>query len=117
MSYKSIVNNKRKEIRWCVLSIYNWGHGCTTGDGIPNGYAIYRACRYVANYRFLHNENYGKLVKLEDVNKMGYERGILVPYTKNCVKFVMSRAARKRGYTTNDYLYTSRKDRYEKRSK
>lgn len=109
MSYKSIVNNKRKEISWCVTSENNWTSGYTTGHGIPDGYCIMSCAHYVGNYKFIHNENYGKLIKIEDYEKMAYERGIIVPYFRNSVKFVMSRAARKRGYTTNDYLYESRK--------
>ena len=41
-------------------------------------------------------------------------RGYLQPYCRNSCKFVMSRAARRHGVTTQDWLYNSRRKRLAK---
>lgn len=115
MSFKAIVNNKRKEIRFVVNQKDGWSFGVTTGWNIPSGYCKYGACRFIGN-KILRNEIYGKLVKINEADNIAYEAGVIYPYTRNCCKFVMSRAARKRGYTTNDFTYRDKVARKYKKA-
>lgn len=94
-----------------------WGYGSTSGHGI-NGHKI-------NPHRFFHDAN-GNYVKGSDGKPVGYLRGTLAGvtvatreeveklgllygytnyYGRNSCGFVMSRAARKRGYTTTDGMY------------
>ena len=113
MSNKAILNNKQKRIQLCVSN--NWTSGYTTGTGIPNGMCIYCASRVVYEFPycggrswFPRNEKYGKLMTIEAADKIQIEKGIVHPYTRNTVNFVMSRAARKRGYKSDSYYYNEK---------
>jgi hypothetical protein len=45
-------------------------------------------------------------------DKVCLEHGFLKLYGRNTCKFIMSRAARKRGYTTTDWMYLGRVKRH-----
>jgi hypothetical protein len=51
---------------------------------------------------------YGKIMTKEEADQLDIETGRAVPYTRNCLRFVMSRAARRRGIAATDPLYLRR---------
>jgi len=104
-----------------------WGFSSTSGTGIDG--AILHVHRFprpanmtAAGWRPLmmrgqldgmrvtggYDERNAKL------DALGLEYGYLARYGRNTCKFVMSRAARRRGFTTNDYGYAAGQRRHAK---
>jgi len=91
-----------------------WGYSCTSGSGIRG--IVVHAYRVRPGVRAIQRGTiYGLSIDLGDFdrNHDEYARlGLLYGYTqyhgRNTGRFVMSRAARKRGYTTTDRAYNHR---------
>ncbi len=64
--------------------------------------------------KFLHGQLDGMMFKRDDPQRVRLclLYGYLKPYGRNTCSFVMSRAARKRGYKTTDGMYTRAERRY-----
>jgi hypothetical protein len=61
---------------------------------------------------------YGLVVSSsEEATRIGLERGYLQPYSRNLTRFVMTRAARKRGIKSTDGMYNRQSLRDWKGSK
>lgn len=121
MSDKAMFNNK--DCRTCSRSDFNTSVGYRTGTGIPQGYVQNKTCRVIYKYvegsvypmtMFLRNANYNQLMTYGEYDKYIKENWFVVASGRNTYKYTLSRAARKRGYTTTDTLYNSRKARYSK---
>jgi hypothetical protein len=64
--------------------------------------------------RFQKGDHHGRpVVDQDEATRIGLDHGYLQPYGRNTTGFVMSRAARRRGFTTTDYLYQSRAARHQ----
>lgn len=94
-----------------------WGFSTMSGCGIK-GYemhpAIMRSGKLFKDgqFRFQKGQLYGKVVATrEEADRLSLEYGYTHLYGRNTCKFVMSRAARKRGYTTEDRMYNDRAKR------
>jgi len=61
----------------------------------------------------LPTPEYGKLMTLDEVFNLNRETGRTVPAGRNTDMFVMSRAARKRGYITTDHSYNRKKRNFQ----
>jgi len=91
--------------------------GCSYGYHTPEGMVRFECCRIFKKDNitfFARGPLYGKIIPKEDYDKLAREHGFTSAYSRNTCKFVMSRAARKRGYTTDDWMYNSKKERYSK---
>ena len=89
--------------------------GCSYGSHTPEGMVRFECCRTTykdGRVYFFKGPHYGKIVTKEEYERMSREYGFVVGYSRNCNRFVMSRAARKRGYTTDDWMYNNVKKRY-----
>lgn len=97
-----------------------WGFSSTSGTGIDG--AILNVYRFPRPDRMLmmrgqldgmrivgtYDERNAKL------DALGLEYGYLSRYGRNTCKFVMSRAARRRGFTTQDWAYAAGRQRHAK---
>lgn len=91
-----------------------WGFSTTSGQS-PDGLVIsaYRS-RPVRNCfggvgRMVDGQLSGVIVKTyEEASRLGLLYGYLQPFGRNTMKWVMSRAARRRGYTTTNPSYHGR---------
>lgn len=94
-----------------------WGFSTTNGSEI-DGYQInvYRFPNAPKSYRkMMTGQINGIIVKTrEEAGRLGMVYGFLQHYSRNSCRFVMSRAARKRGYITTDRLYGDRVVRHMK---
>lgn len=110
MSYKAMWRNKHA--RACSSTRPSTVVAHTTGSGIPRGMVQYGTFRVLrgpdGKDRFLMPPEYGNFMTLKEADELDRTTGRAVPYGRNTVRFVMSRAARKRGYTTDDWMYNSR---------
>lgn len=97
--------------------------GCMSGGSIKGyqaniskHYDIGHPLNKTGKYKILKSEVDGKLYNsIEELDKMGLERGYIHYYGRNTCEFVMSKAARKRGYTTQNRGYHFNREYYEKR--
>ena len=105
MSHKAIFNGRNK---YSVVVLHGWSSGYSTGTGIPYGMCRYGSSRRLPNGKHLRNENHNKIMSIVEAEIINREKGIVYPYTRNCTKFIMSRAARKRGFVTQDYFYNDK---------
>lgn len=95
-----------------------WGAGSTSGTGIDghivNVYRCIDGNKFKdGKFRIMNGQLDGLTLQTrEEVNALQLLYGYIQPYSRNSVHFVMTRAARKRGYTTTDWMYTSRQQRH-----
>ena len=93
----------------------------TTGHGIPDGMVQYatfirvknidkRKNKYgaIQNFYTLRPLEYGSFMTKEEMKSLDIETGRVEPHFKNSIKFVQSRAARRRGYISTDYFYNEK---------
>lgn len=73
-------------------------------------------------YRIQRGQLYGVTVDLgsfdannAEIDRLGLEYGYIQHYSRNVCRFVMSRAARRRGYTTDDIWYNRKAKQYAKK--
>lgn len=98
----------------------HWGVSTTSGTGIDGSILnVYRCIdghhfkdgkfriQYASLNGMTFKERYG-----EAYQAVCLEHGFLKRYGRNVCGFVMSRAARKRGYTTTDWMYLGRVKRH-----
>lgn len=76
-------------------------------DGRKNEYGGY------SDFYHLYVPRHGEFMTEKEADQLDIESGNAVPYFRNACRFVMSRAARKRGLTTNDFLYNNRKKEHD----
>lgn len=123
MSYKAQWNNRT--VRKC--SANNCVCSTTSGFGISGGLVRYGSFAMVpmrnadgsirryatggAIMAHLRSAEYGREMTPEEADAIDRETGRSVPYGRNSVRFVMSRAARKRGIQTDDRSYQRRAKR------
>lgn len=126
MSYKAIWNNRN---HYHTCSALGSVCGTTIKHGTPKGMVIYQTFRTIKDYkrgkfrifgthlvhytRYLLTPEYGRLMTEAEAHQLDRETGRSEPAFRNSTGFVMSRAARKRGYTTTDRLYLQRQARYQ----
>lgn len=96
----------------CTLG--KWNYGSTSGSGIDGHKLtpfILRDGKLFKDgrTRFQQGDWYGVCVDRDSVDTIGLTHGYMQPYGRNLGAFVMSRAARKRGFTTTDWMYNRRK--------
>lgn len=116
MSYTAIWKNRNKH-RKCTAHKASCGTMIPHGQ-IPVGMVVYHTTMQIKNPdgrknkyggRFdsysLKTPEYGQIMTQEEADKLDMDTGRSVPYFRNSVKFVQSRAARKRGYQSSDYFY------------
>lgn len=97
MSYKAMWNNPNVQTcaaRDCSASVQ-------TGSGIPSGLVVYHSCRVFRfgahGMKFGKSAEYGQLMTRAAAEALDRETGRTVPYGRNVVQFVGSRASRKHG--------------------
>jgi len=108
MSEKAIWNNRRKH-NWCSNTV-NGDLICCGGsrDGtMPQGMVKYGTFRVIAG-RHLLTPEYGTVMTEKEADDLDQLHGRSVPFTRNVVSFVCSRAARKRGVKPTDPLFLAR---------
>lgn len=98
-----------------------WGVSSTSGSGIQGSeISVYRMFdRSPSGKRclFLYGQLNGITIhgdydtRRKEMDRLMLLYGYSKYYGRNVCKFVMSRAARKRGYTTTDWMYLSAKKR------
>ena len=99
MSYKAMWNNEK--VQSCAAR--NCSASVMTGSGIPSGLVVYHSCRVFqrtpnsAAMIFGKSAEYGQLMTKAAAEALDRESGRVVPYGRNVVKFVGSRASRKHG--------------------
>lgn len=95
---------------WCVGSMTEHWNGKT----IAQPFRVYPNLKnkYGGHGVHKHGDIYGmEFPNSDEAHKYMRERGYSHYYCRNITGFVMSRAARKRGYTTTDRLYLRREER------
>ena len=93
-----------------------WNVSTTTGHGI-NG-AELSVFQIIPGRKFGHPHGMiryaalnGKLFPSSDAAfEAAAQHGYTIPYGRNTVEFVMSRAARRRGWTTTNWIYLRHKE-------
>jgi hypothetical protein len=98
----------------------HWGVSTTSGSDIQG--SILNVYRCIDGSKFKDGKFRIQYASLNGMNfperfDSGYDRiclehGFLKLYGRNTCKFVMSRAARKRGYKTTDWMYLGRVKRH-----
>ena len=94
-----------------------WSVGSTSGHGIDG--EILSICRHLrlpsGRYAMMRHQLDGMPFQgtRDERNRLLCLHGVLQPYNRNLCQFVMSRAARKRGVKTTDWMYLARKARKE----
>ena len=91
-----------------------WSFGTTSGSGIRG--KMLTPCRLFERQlfkdgrsRIMRGQLYGLCVAThEEANALGLLYGYTQPYNRNTVRFVMSRAARRRGLKSEDPSYLRR---------
>ena len=91
-----------------------WSFGTTSGFGIQG--KMLTQCRVLEGKRFkdgrgriMRGQLYGLCVAThEEADALGLLYGYTQPYNRNAIKFVMSRAARRRGHKSADPGYLRR---------
>lgn len=69
---------------------------------------IYHDCYH------LEPPEYGRVMTQEEADELDIWTGRSVPYSRNCVRLVMTRAMRRRGYKSDDYYYNRKAERIAK---
>lgn len=110
MSNKAIWKN-RNQPKKCAGRYFSCGN--TSGYGIPHGKVKYHSFRIIGG-KFLHPPESGQIMTQDEADKLDIESGRAVPYYRNCIRFVMSRAARKRGYKDECPFYLRKVKNNEK---
>jgi hypothetical protein len=97
-----------------------WGFSSTHTSDAPhvntiNVYRIHEASRFKdRQFRVQYGQLNGTMVggnynaRNAEIDRLGLMYGYLKPYSRNTCEFVMSRAARRRGHVTTNWMYLER---------
>lgn len=108
MSDKAMFNNKNGRYNYCRRN--ECMTGSMSGGDVPVGLVEYHATRILNlknghyNTRSVKTPEYGQRMTEEQVYELDRETGRIVASGRNTYRFLMSRAARKHGFTV-EQLY------------
>ncbi len=104
-------------MRRSIVTNGPWNYGGMSGSGIPAGHIVHQPFRNRDGKLFKDGKGrtqkgdcYDVIMTHAEHDAKGLEHGYTKLFTRNYGKFVMSRAARKRGYQTDDYFYNLKKN-------
>lgn len=98
-------------MRRMIVTNGDWNVSGTTGSGIPTGMIqtnFFRVRKGRNGNLYQYGDKSGLTVSSKDFDSLTLIHGYSKFYTKNYREFIMSRAARKRGYRTVNAQYNRR---------